>query len=97
LDLLEELNDRITQLSVTFIKHLNTKIALPESMLTYLEQKIEEISTLLEDKRNSFVASLKKDLNESISKLKNDLKNKEASKRRDLALIDEINSFKEGL
>ena len=42
LDLLEELNDRITQLSVTFIKHLNTKIALPESMLTYLEQKIEE-------------------------------------------------------
>jgi len=71
--------------------------AVAEKMEKTLEQKIEEISTLLEDKRNSFVASLKKDSNESISKLKNDLKNKEASKRRDLALIDEINSFKEGL
>jgi hypothetical protein len=30
LDLLEEVNDRFTQISVQFIKHLNSKISLPE-------------------------------------------------------------------
>ncbi len=42
LDLLEEINDRITQISVQFIKHLNVKIALPESMLEWIERAKEE-------------------------------------------------------
>jgi len=42
LDLLEEINDRITQISVQFIKHLNSKIALPESMLEWIERAKED-------------------------------------------------------
>jgi len=46
LDLLEEFNDRITQISVQFIKHLNSKLALPESMGNALlneEKSINEV------------------------------------------------------
>lgn len=46
LDLLEEFNDRITQISVQFIKHLNSKLALPESMGNLLmneEKSINEV------------------------------------------------------
>ncbi len=46
LDLLEEFNDRISQISVQFIKHLNSKLALPESMGNALmneEKSINEV------------------------------------------------------
>ena len=56
-----------------------------------LESKIEEISSLLEEKKDSFVDNIKKDSNETISKLKDDLENKEASRDRDIKLIEEIN------
>lgn len=46
LDLLEEVNDRFTQISVQFIKHLNSKISLPEWVSALLQNKDKKIQNL---------------------------------------------------
>jgi hypothetical protein len=46
LDLLEEVNDRFTQISVQFIKHLNSKISLPEWVSALLQNKEKKIQNL---------------------------------------------------
>ena len=46
LDLLEEVNDRFTQVSVQFIKHLNSKISLPEWVSALLQNKDKKIQNL---------------------------------------------------
>lgn len=46
LDLLEEVNDRFTQISVQFIKHLNSKLSLPEWVSALLQNKEKKIQNL---------------------------------------------------
>lgn len=46
LDLLEEVNDRFTQISLQFIKHLNSKISLPEWVSALLQNKDKSIHNL---------------------------------------------------
>lgn len=46
LDLLEEVNDRFTQISVQFIKHLNSKISLPEWVSALLQNKDKKVQNL---------------------------------------------------
>lgn len=46
LDLIEEVNDRLTQISVQFIKHLNAKLSLPEGIKSMLDDKQKNIQNL---------------------------------------------------
>jgi polyhydroxyalkanoate synthesis regulator phasin len=62
-----------------------------------LENKIDKISILLDNKSETFTSSLKENSNETINKLKTDLENMEASRQRDITLINKITNLKEGL
>lgn len=46
MDLLEEINDRLTQISVQFIKHLSSKLSLPEGIQYLLKDKKKQVSDL---------------------------------------------------
>lgn len=46
LDLIEEVNDRLTQISVQFVKHLNAKLSLPEGVKSFLQDKDKKVDDL---------------------------------------------------
>lgn len=46
IDLIQELNDRLTQISVQFVKHLNSKISVPAWLKKFLEGKDKKMDDM---------------------------------------------------